>query len=80
MTTRKHVLVAVVVVLVVGFAVSAEPSETVDERDLFFTAMLAPIGIPTLAGKASFPYFRFYSSKMASLDRSWNLPEFEKPV
>ena len=34
--------------------------------------------IPTVAGKAWFPYFRFYSPKKAFLDRSWVLPDIEK--
>lgn len=34
--------------------------------------------IPTVAGKAWFPYFRLYSPKKAFLDRSWVLPDIEK--
>ncbi len=34
--------------------------------------------LPTVAGKAWFPYFRFYSPKKALLDRSWVLPDIEK--
>ena len=34
--------------------------------------------IPTVAGKAWFPYFRLYSPKQAFLDRSWVLPDIEK--
>ncbi len=34
--------------------------------------------IPTVAGKAWFPYFRFYSPKQAFLDRTWILPDIEK--
>jgi hypothetical protein len=34
--------------------------------------------IPTLAGKAWFPYFRLYSPKKAFLDRTWVLPDIEK--
>ncbi len=34
--------------------------------------------IPTVAGKAWFPYFRFYSPTEAYFDRSWVLPDIEK--
>jgi hypothetical protein len=34
--------------------------------------------IPTVSGKAWFPYFRLYSPKQAFLDRTWVLPDFEK--
>jgi hypothetical protein len=34
--------------------------------------------IPTVAGKAWFPYFRLYSPKRAFLDRTWILPDIEK--
>ena len=34
--------------------------------------------IPTVSGKAWFPYFRLYSPKKAFLDRSWILPDIEK--
>lgn len=34
--------------------------------------------IPTVPGKAWFPYFRLYSPKKAFLDRSWVLPDIEK--
>lgn len=34
--------------------------------------------LPTVAGKAWFPYFRFYSPKQDFLDRSWILPDIEK--
>jgi hypothetical protein len=34
--------------------------------------------IPTVKGKAWFPYFRFYSPKQAFLDRTWVLPDIEK--
>ena len=34
--------------------------------------------IPTVAGKAWFPYFRLYSPKKAFLDRTWVLPDIEK--
>jgi hypothetical protein len=34
--------------------------------------------VPTVAGKAWFPYFRLYSPKQAFLDRSWVLPDIEK--
>ncbi len=34
--------------------------------------------IPTVAGKAWFPYFRLYSPKQAFLDRTWILPDIEK--
>ena len=34
--------------------------------------------IPTVAGKAWFPYFRLYSPKKAFLDRTWILPDIEK--
>jgi hypothetical protein len=34
--------------------------------------------IPTVKGKAWFPYFRLYSPKQAFLDRSWILPDIEK--
>jgi hypothetical protein len=43
----------------------------------------APMGkeenwIPTVAGKAWFPYFRLYSPKKAFLDRTWVLPDIVK--
>jgi hypothetical protein len=34
--------------------------------------------IPTVTGKAWFPYFRLYSPKKAFLDRTWILPDIEK--
>jgi hypothetical protein len=34
--------------------------------------------VPTVAGKARFPYFRFYSPKKAFMDRTWILPDIEK--
>jgi hypothetical protein len=34
--------------------------------------------IPTVKGKAWFPYFRLYSPKKAFLDKSWVLPDIEK--
>jgi hypothetical protein len=34
--------------------------------------------IPTVPGKAWFPYFRFYSPTEAYFDRSWILPDIEK--
>jgi len=34
--------------------------------------------IPTVAGKAWFPYFRLYSPKQAFMDRSWVLPDIER--
>ena len=34
--------------------------------------------IPTVAGKAWFPYLRLYSPKKAFLDRKWILPDIEK--
>ncbi len=34
--------------------------------------------IPTVPGKAWFPYFRFYSPSEAYFDRSWILPDIEK--
>jgi hypothetical protein len=34
--------------------------------------------IPTVAGRAWFPYFRLYSPKPAFLDRTWVLPDIEK--
>jgi len=34
--------------------------------------------IPTVAGKAWFPYFRLYSPKKAFLDRTWILPDIQK--
>jgi hypothetical protein len=34
--------------------------------------------IPTVPGKAWFPYFRLYSPKKAFLDRTWILPDIEK--
>lgn len=34
--------------------------------------------IPTVAGKAWFPYFRLYSPKPAFLDKSWLLPDIQK--
>jgi hypothetical protein len=34
--------------------------------------------IPTVEGKAWFPYFRFYSPKQTFLDRTWVLPDIEK--
>ncbi len=34
--------------------------------------------IPTVKGKAWFPYFRLYSPKQSFLDRSWVLPDIEK--
>jgi len=34
--------------------------------------------IPTLAGKAWFPYFRLYGPTEAHFDRRWILPNIEK--
>jgi hypothetical protein len=34
--------------------------------------------IPTVSGKAWFPYFRLYSPKQAFVDRTWVLPDIEK--
>jgi hypothetical protein len=34
--------------------------------------------IPTVPGRAWFPYFRLYSPKKAFLDRTWILPDIEK--
>ncbi|MCJ7537738.1 MAG: DUF1254 domain-containing protein [Anaerolineales bacterium] len=34
--------------------------------------------IPTVVGKAWFPYFRLYSPQQAFLDKSWILPDIEK--
>jgi hypothetical protein len=34
--------------------------------------------IPTVKGKAWFPYFRLYSPKKAFLDKTWILPDIEK--
>ena len=34
--------------------------------------------IPTVSGKAWFPYFRLYSPKKAFLDRTWILPDIQK--
>jgi hypothetical protein len=34
--------------------------------------------IPSVQGKAWFPYFRLYSPKQAFLDKSWILPDIEK--
>jgi hypothetical protein len=34
--------------------------------------------VPTLAGKAWFPYFRLYGPTQAHFDRSWVIPDFEK--
>ena len=34
--------------------------------------------IQTKAGKAWFPYFRFYSPKKEFLDKTWVLPNIEK--
>ena len=50
--------------------------------DLYFGPR-APQGfeqnwIPTLAGKAWFPYFRLYGPTEAHFDRSWILPNIEK--
>ena len=50
--------------------------------DLYFGPD-APAGkeqnwIPTVAGKAWFPYFRLYSPKQAFLDKSWVLLDIEK--
>ncbi len=50
--------------------------------DLYFGPD-APTGkeqnwIPTVAGKAWFPYFRLYSPKQEFLDKSWVLPDIEK--
>ncbi len=36
--------------------------------------------IPTVPGKAWFPYFRFYSPTEAYFDRSWVLPDIRKAV
>jgi hypothetical protein len=50
--------------------------------DLYF-GPAAPMGfeknwIPTLAGKAWFPYFRLYGPTKAHFDRMWKLPNIEK--
>jgi hypothetical protein len=50
--------------------------------DLYF-GPAAPVGleknwVPTLAGKAWFPYFRLYGPTAAHFDRSWKLPNVEK--
>ena len=49
--------------------------------DLYFGPR-APQGyqnwIPTLAGKAWFPYFRLYGPTEAHFDRRWILPNIEK--
>jgi hypothetical protein len=34
--------------------------------------------VPTVAGKAWFPYFRLYGPLKAHFDRSWVIPDFEK--
>ncbi|MFI5386438.1 MAG: DUF1214 domain-containing protein, partial [Fimbriimonadales bacterium] len=34
--------------------------------------------IPTVAGKAWFPYFRLYAPMEAHFDRTWVLPDFVK--
>lgn len=34
--------------------------------------------IPTIPGKAWFPYFRLYSPQKEFLDKSWVLPDIEK--
>jgi hypothetical protein len=34
--------------------------------------------IPTLAGKAWFPYFRLYGPTEAHFNRTWVLPDFER--
>jgi hypothetical protein len=34
--------------------------------------------VPTLPGKAWFPYFRLYGPTKAHFDRSWVIPDFEK--
>jgi hypothetical protein len=36
--------------------------------------------IPTVEGKAWFPYFRFYSPTQAFLDQTWVLPDIEKAM
>ena len=50
--------------------------------DLFFgpdaTAGKEQNWIPTVPGKAWFPYFRLYSPKQEFLDKSWVLPDIEK--
>ena len=50
--------------------------------DLYFGPD-APAGkeqnwIPTVAGKAWFPYFRLYSPQQAFLDKNWVLPDIVK--
>ena len=34
--------------------------------------------IPTIPGKAWFPYFRLYSPEKEFLDKTWILPDIEK--
>jgi hypothetical protein len=34
--------------------------------------------VPTVAGKAWFPYFRLYAPTEAHFDRTWILPDFER--
>ena len=50
--------------------------------DLYFgpraPAGLAQNWIPTLAGKAWFPYFRLYGPTEAHFDGTWVLPDIEK--
>jgi hypothetical protein len=36
--------------------------------------------IPTVPGRAWFPYFRLYSPKQAFLDKTWVLPDIERPA
>jgi hypothetical protein len=50
--------------------------------DLYFGPK-APAGfeknwVPTLAGKAWFPYFRLYGPTEAHFNRTWKLPNIEK--
>ena len=50
--------------------------------DLYFGPK-APAGfeknwIPSVSGKAWFPYFRLYAPTEAHFDRAWILPDFEK--
>jgi hypothetical protein len=53
-----------------------------DSVDLY-VGPKAPAGfeknwIPTVPGKAWFPYFRLYGPTEAHFDRSWVLPDIEK--
>jgi hypothetical protein len=58
--------------------------ENADGSVTVYIGPIKPIGdkaknwIPTVPGKAWFPYFRLYSPKKAFLDRTWILPDIEK--